>query len=153
DEEVGALLQELDLRIGATQNAMSSAGIVRECADCAGNDQGTCCGVRTGYKSGSVLLLINLLLGRSLPSGPSDTSLCYFLTERGCALRARHVICVNFICQRLKDAIPHDALCKVQEIAGREIDILFTLEECVNKKMSRGALSASPASSGPDRNL
>ncbi len=141
DNEVRANLSELDLQIEATQRAMVNAGIVNECADCATNGQGVCCGVRTGYKSDALLLLINLLLGRTLPSVPADTYHCYFLTKHGCALRARHVICVNFICQRLRDVIPHNVLCNVQEIASREIDTLFVLEECIKKKIGVATLS------------
>ena len=135
DRTIHSMLGGLDRHIETTQRAMVSAGIVKECADCAMNGEGTCCGVRTGYKSGSVLLLINLLLGRTLPSVPADTHLCHFLTKHGCALRARHVICVNFLCQRLRDVFPHNILWNVQEIAGREIDALFVLEEFINKKI------------------
>jgi len=141
DREVCSLLSELDRQIEMTQSAMIKAGIVMECADCAMDDQGTCCGVRTGYKSGSVLLLINLLLGRTLPPVPAYAYHCHFLGERGCTLRARHVICVNFVCQRLKDVFPLSVLCNVQEIAGREIDALFVLEECIKKKIGVTILS------------
>jgi len=140
DREVCALLGKLDLHIEATQGAMVGAGIVKECADCAVNGEGTCCGVRTGYKYGSILLLINLLLGRTLPPKPADTQFCHFLTKQGCALRARHVICVNFTCQRLRDALPHNSLCSVQDIAGGEIDTLFVLEECIKKKIDLATL-------------
>jgi hypothetical protein len=135
DREVFMLLGRLNQHVEATQGAMVRAGIVKECADCSVNGEGTCCGVRTGYKCGSVLLLINLLLGRILPSAPTDIHLCHFLTKQGCALRVRHVICVNFVCQRLRDVIPHNSLCSVQDIAGGEIDTLFSLEECIKKKM------------------
>ena len=130
----------LDRHIETTQRAMVNTGIVKECADCAMTGEGTCCGVRTGYKSGSVLLLINLLLGRTLPSVPADANFCHFLVKHGCALRARHVICVNFLCQRLRDVFPHNKLCNVQEIAGREIDTLFVLEESINKKIGVATL-------------
>lgn len=140
DREVCVLLDGLDLHIEATQSAMVRAGIVKECADCAINGEGTCCGVRTGYKCGSVLLLINLLLGRTLPPAPADIHLCHFLTKQGCALRARHVICVNFVCQRLKDVLTHNLLCNVQDIAGGEIDTLFVLEECIKKKIGGATL-------------
>ncbi len=135
DREVCSLLGGLDRHIETTQRAMVNAGIVKVCADCATNGEGTCCGVRTGYKCGSVLLLINLLLGRTLPSVPADSHLCHFLAKHGCALRARHVICVNFLCQRLRDVFPHNILCNVQEIAGCEIDTLFVLEECIKKRI------------------
>ncbi len=140
DSQVCALLKGLDMDIEATQSAMVRAGIVNECSDCAMSGQGTCCGVRTGYKCDSILLLINLLLGRNLPSVPADAHLCHFLTKQGCALRARHVICINFVCQRLRDVIPHNLLCNVQEIAGRDIDALFVLEECIRKKIGVATL-------------
>jgi len=119
---------------------MVKAGIVKECADCAMNGEGTCCGVRTGYNCGSVLLLINLLLGRTLPPVPADIYLCHFLTKQGCALRARHVICVNFVCQRLRDVLQHNSLCNVQDIAGGEINTLFVLEESIKKKIGVATL-------------
>ena len=140
DRQVFALLKGLDLDIEATQSAMVRAGIVNECSDCAMSGQETCCGVSTGYKCDSILLLINLLLGRNLPSVPADAHLCHFLTKHGCALRARHVICINFVCQRLRDVIPHNLLCSVQKIAGRDIDALFVLEECIKKKIDAATL-------------
>jgi hypothetical protein len=79
------LLAGLGLHIEATQSSMVGAGIVKECADCAVTGEGTCCGVRTGYKCDSVLLLINLLLGRIFPHAPADTHLWHFLTNQGCA--------------------------------------------------------------------
>jgi hypothetical protein len=79
--------------------------------------------------------LINLLLEESLPAEPQNPNLCYFLTKEGCILRARHVICVNFLCQRLRENIQHDRLVRLQEIAGEEIHSLFILEECIKKKI------------------
>lgn len=140
DREVCTLLAGLDLHIAATQSAMVRSGIVKECADCAVNGEGTCCSVRTGHKCGNVLLLVNLLLGKTLPLEPADIHLCHFLTKQGCALRARHVICVNFVCQRLREVLPHNSLCDVQDIAGGEIDTLFVLEECIKKKIGVATL-------------
>jgi hypothetical protein len=148
DGEVCAFLKGLDLHIEATQSAMVRAGIVDECSDCATNGQGTCCGVRTGYKCDSILLLINLMLGINLPSAPAYAHLCHFLTKHGCALRARHAICVNFVCQRLRDVIPHNLLCSIQEIAGRNIDTLFVLEECIKKKIGVDTLTRSRLCTG-----
>jgi hypothetical protein len=140
DREICTLLAGLDLQIAATQSAMVRTGIVKECADCAVNGEGTCCGARTGHKCGNVLLLVNLLMGKTLPSTPADTNLCHFLTKEGCVLKARHVICVNFVCQRLRDALPHSSLCDVQDIAGGEIDTLFVLEERIRMKIGVATL-------------
>lgn len=135
DKKVRTLLAQLDQQIEETQRAMVSGGIVRECADCAVNGEGTCCGKRTGYKYDRVLLLVNLLLGSSLPVQSQDPDSCYFLTREGCVLRARHVICVNFLCPRLQKNIRQEILVQVQEVAGKELDTLFLLEEYIKKKI------------------
>jgi hypothetical protein len=130
------MLSELDRNIETTQQEMELTGVVKECADCAVNGNGTCCGVRTGYKCDSILLLINLMLGRSLTFEPQDLHLCHFLTEKGCSLRARHIICVNYVCQRLRRNIPHNTLIKLQATAGNEMDSLFKLEEYTKTKIA-----------------
>jgi len=135
DEKLRILLLQLDRHIEASRQALVAGGIVRECADCAVNGEGTCCGRRTGYKYNSILLLVNLLLGRSLPVQSQDPNSCYFLTREGCVLRARHVICVNFLCVRLRKNIQHEILVQLQETEGRELNTLFSLEEYIKKEI------------------
>jgi len=135
DEKLRTLLMQLDQNIEATQKQMVAAGIVKECADCAVNGDGTCCGKRTGYKYDSIILLINLLLGKTIPLQSQDPHACYFLTQEGCILRARHVICVNFVCPRLRNNIQQEILIQVQDVAGQELDTLFLVEEYIKKKI------------------
>jgi hypothetical protein len=134
-------LIRLDQEIEATQKEMAAIGVIKECADCAINGEGTCCGSRTGHKCSSILLFINLLLGRTLPAVPDNIHLCHFLTKQGCALRARDVICVNFVCQRLRENIPHKDMARLQDIAGGEINILFLLEEYIKREIGIEALN------------
>jgi hypothetical protein len=142
DDKVRPLLIQLDQHIEATQKALGAGGIVSECADCAVNSDGTCCGKRTGYKYDRVILLVNLLLGKTIPRQSQDPHACYFLTQEGCMLRARHVICVNFLCPRLRKNIKQEMLIQVQEVAGKELDTLFLVEECIKKKV--GPVHSSP---------
>ena len=135
DEKLRILLMQLDQNIEATQKQMVAAGIVKECADCAVNGDGTCCGKRTGYKYDSIILLINLLLGKTIPRKSQDPHACYFLTREGCILRARHVICVNFVCPRLRNNIQQEILIQVQDVAGQELDTLFLVEEYIKKEI------------------
>lgn len=135
DEKLRTLLMQLDQNIEATQNQMVAAGIVKECADCAVNGDGTCCGKRTGFKYDSIILLINLLLGKTIPLKSQDPHACYFLKQEGCVLRARHVICVNFLCPRLSKNIQQKMLIQVQGVAGQELDTLFLVEEYIKKKI------------------
>jgi hypothetical protein len=143
DEKARALLVQLDQNIEATQKEMVAVGIVRECTDCAVNGDGTCCGKRTGYKYDGIILLVNLLLGKTIPLQSQDPRACYFLTQEGCVLRARHVICVNFLCPRLSKNIQQKMLIQVQDVAGQELDTLFHVEEYIKKKIG-------PVHSNPD---
>ena len=133
-------MSRLERNIDATQREMKATRVIQECADCAVNGEGTCCGRRTGHKCNIILLFINLMMGKSLPTVPDNTHLCHFLTKQGCGLRARHVICINFVCHRIKDFIPHKDLCRLQDIAGEEMDSLFVLEEYIKKKIGFDAL-------------
>ena len=137
DEKIRTLLVQLDQNIEATQKEMVAVGVIKECADCAVNGEGTCCGKRTGYKYDSVILLVNLLLGKTIPLQSQDPLACYFLTREGCILRARHVICVNFLCPRLHKNIQHEMLVRLQEVAGEELDTLFLIEEYIKKTIGQ----------------
>lgn len=141
DKELGVLLQKLSRKIESTKNAMLSAGIVRECADCAVHGEGTCCSARTASKCGSILILINLLMGTSPIPQTHDPQLCRFLTEKGCLLMARPVICINFTCRRLRENISHEKIVRVQKIAGEELDTLFVIEEYIKKKIAVESVS------------
>jgi len=142
DGKVRTLMVQLDQHIDATQKEIVAFGVIKECADCAVNGEGTCCGKRTGYKYDSVILLVNLLLGKTIPLKSQDPHACYFLTQGGCILRARHVICVNFLCPRLHKNIQHEMLVQLQDVAGEELDTLFLVEEYIKKKI--GPVHSSP---------
>jgi hypothetical protein len=135
DSTLTNLLQKLDRNIEISKNEMVTSGIVQECADCAVNGEGTCCGVHTGYKCDRVLILINLLLGVSVHIQTQEPHLCAFLTKHGCSLSARPVICVNLTCHRLSRNIPHEKLARAQRIVGEELTTLFMIEEHIKKRI------------------
>jgi hypothetical protein len=139
DNEIRSRLLHLDQNIEATWKEMVSIGIVRECRDCA-IKEGSCCGSGMENSYDEVLLLINLLLGRTLPSQAYDTTSCYFLGENGCLLRAREVICVNYLCQRISRSIQKEKLIHLQKIAGEELNTLFMLEEDIKKGLKGRSL-------------
>ena len=129
------MLLQLDKNIAASKREMASTGVTGECADCAVNGEGTCCSSRTAQKSDSILLLVNLLLNNPLPEKGGNSDLCYFLTDSGCSLRARPVICVNFVCSRIRKNIPFHTLIELQKTIGYELEILFSVEEHVKRKI------------------
>jgi hypothetical protein len=60
---------------------------------------------------------------------------CYLLGENGCLLRAREVICVNYLCGRINKNIEKEKLIQLQRTAGNELDSLFLLEEYIKKRL------------------
>jgi hypothetical protein len=64
-----------------------------------------------------------------------DTTSCYLLGENGCLLRAREVICVNYLCGRLYKNIDKEELIHLQRTAGNELNSLFLLEQSIKKRL------------------
>ncbi len=142
DPALPALLSSLDRAIGETRRVMAETGMTRVCADCSSAGDAGCCVRRVSYDCDSVILLINLLLGVSLPLRSGDRDACHFLTEAGCSLRARPVICINYLCSRLRDSIHREGLLLFQEAAGREMDSLFSTEEHIKRRLQGRGLSS-----------
>ena len=112
---------------------MFSLGVFAECKHCEEEEGGSCCGVGIEKRYNPVLLLINLLLGISLPTRVRDQNSCYFLGETGCLLDVRDVLCVNYICQKLRKKLTREELIAMQSCAGEELDTVFILHEAIKK--------------------
>jgi hypothetical protein len=67
--------------------------------------------------------------------GGHDPTSCYLLGENGCLLRAREVICVNYLCGRIYKNIEKEKLIHLQRTAGNELNSLFLLEEYIKKRL------------------
>jgi hypothetical protein len=78
-----------------------------------------------------IQLLINLLLGVSLPDRYTYLDSCYFLKADGCCLAARHVLCVIYLCAKLKQALSQEDLNALQTVIGEELDTGFALYEAI----------------------
>ena len=129
DKTIRSLLKKYQNSIEENWQTMADTGVVKECTLCALEDGGSCCGSGIENKFDVVNLLINLLMGIRLPSVPLDPTGCWFLGEKGCRIKARHVICVNFICKRLYDALGQEEIKKVQKAMEKETENAFILEE------------------------
>ena len=130
---VHGLLEKLARSIENTRKVMGEIGLLAICKHCDEDEGGSCCGRGMENKYDAVLLLINLLLGVSLPEQRSETNSCYFLKKNGCKLIARHVLCVNYICSRIERNVATVEIIKLQHIAGDEIGLLFTLHQTIKK--------------------
>ncbi|MGQ9500048.1 MAG: hypothetical protein ACUVQ6_06830 [Dissulfurimicrobium sp.] len=140
DEEISRLIEIYRAAIKNTRSAMSDAGVTALCTHCAVNDGGSCCGAGIENRFDATLLLINLLMGSSLPTARFYTAGCMFLGEKGCLIEARQLICVNYICQRLEEQIDKEALLHLKERIGEEAYAGFTLEETLKMWLKRHEL-------------
>jgi len=141
-ERKGALLghpQVLDLLDGlrrdleATRAVMLRGGVVAACRWCEEEAGGSCCGAGIENRYGSHLLLLNLLLGVTLPDRRARVENCYFLGENGCCLKARHVLCVNYLCRDLRSHLDPEVLRNLEYASGVELEQVFRLHELLKK--------------------
>lgn len=136
DHQIGTLLAALKQKIVASQKAMVDVGVAGACKLCDEQEGGSCCGRGIEDKYTPTLLLMNLLLEQSLPTKRHTENSCYFLGEHGCALRARHVICVNYLCSKIQRTIPLRDIINLQTANGEELDAVFILHEAIKKFLS-----------------
>ena len=135
DASIHAFLRKLRDCIENTNQTMLSLGVVAECRNCEEKEGGSCCGAGIENKYDAVLLLINLLLGGSPHNHEPVGNSCYFLGKNGCKLTARHVLCVNYICEKLQKKLTREQLIGLQTCAGEELDTLFFLHEAIKKRL------------------
>lgn len=130
---MASLVAAYDDAIARTWSAMWSLGVVSHCTDCAINDGGSCCGKGIEDHFDMPLLLINRLMGVELPVRRWDEHGCWFLGPQGCLIKARHTLCVNYICKRLQSSLSHEAVIALGQATVNETDAGFRLEEAVKK--------------------
>ena len=130
---IRTLLNKLHECIENTKDSMLKRGVVAECKHCEEQEGGSCCGTGIENKYDVELLLVNLLLEASWRGQQSSQNSCYFLGEKGCKLMARHVLCVNYICEKLQKKLTRAELIELQICAGEELDTLFFLHEAIKK--------------------
>lgn len=135
DPLIGSLIHKLQRCLENTRKKMLTLQVASECKSCEEEEGGSCCGSGIENKYDVVLLLINLLLGCPLQNPEPLGNSCYFLGKQGCKLTARHVLCVNYICDKLQKKLTRDELIGLQTCAGEELDTLFFLHEAVKKRL------------------
>lgn len=121
DRELTRHLEDYDREIRSTRRLMGMLGTFSDCSDCAARTPGGCCGAGIEDWYEIPLLLANLLLGYKIPRVRIHDSCCLFLGENGCRLHARHDICVNYLCDRIKKRLSPPDLQGLMTQAGREL--------------------------------
>jgi hypothetical protein len=138
DNRIPPLLERLERNVHASMQAMRALRVVQTCKRCEELEGGSCCGAGIENRYDGLQLLINLLLGVALPERETFTDSCYFLQADGCCLKARHVLCVNYLCTKLKGTLSHDDIIALQTIVGEELDTGFALYEAIKSHVGLG---------------
>jgi hypothetical protein len=133
DELVNDLLFRLKGAIEASRREMEATGVIAACRHCEEQDGGSCCGAGIEDHYGSLLLLINLLLGSQIPEKRADPAGCLFLGPSGCVLRARHTLCVNYLCAKATKGKEPQKIAALRSREGVEMETLFRLQERLHK--------------------
>lgn len=139
DGRIRSLLERLEHNIGTSMRAMRALRVVQACKWCEEQEGGSCCGAGIENRYDVLQLLINLLLDISLPDRRRSPDSCYFLLADGCGLKARHVLCVNYLCKKLEESLCKGELNMLQATVGEELDTGFALHEAVRKEVGREA--------------
>lgn len=122
------LLAQLDQDLELSRQTMIDLGIVSACTSCdAASPVGSCCSTGLENKFDAALLLINLLLGIQLPQKTSRPDSCHFLGPMGCLLKARDMICIDYLCPELEKSLGTLGLMRIQTVSGYEIKTIFLL--------------------------
>jgi len=141
DRRLADLLATLNGAISRSRETMLRTGIVGLCRECEEKEGGSCCGAGLEKHYSGLILLINRLLGVTLPADREETSSCFFLSSSGCRLLARHVLCINYVCHKITSRIKPVQLASLREAEGEEILLLFQVNERL-KKLVKGEPAA-----------
>jgi hypothetical protein len=140
DGEISGLLAGLEREIEASRKAMRAGGVMLACRACEETEGGSCCGAGIERKYDGYLLLINLMLGVELPEERLEPNSCFFQGAEGCRLKARHVICINYLCKKVTDQVEPEDLSLLREAEGAELHTLFRLHERIKKLLREMSL-------------
>ena len=136
DSEVGRLLGLYKREILRSYELMEMFSVVTECAMCATQvPGGGCCGVGIEDWYDEFVLLLNLLLGREIPTERLRQKDCLFLGHTGCQLFARHHFCVNYLCSRITDLLGPAELSDLRAQSGKELFLCWKLERLLRTKL------------------
>jgi len=133
NHRVRSLLETMERRAVGSLQAMVDYGIVEACRHCDEEEGGSCCGAGIENRYSPVLLLVNRLMGAILPQERLMENGCYFLGAKGCTLKARDVLCVNYLCLKIQKMLPLEDLIRLQRTTGDELDSVFVLQETIKK--------------------
>jgi hypothetical protein len=136
DREIARLLAVLEERVWRSHRARVEAGIAEMCARCEQDKGSSCCGADLEDRHDGVILLINLLLGATLPRESRSPRDCLFLGENGCMLVVKDLLCVNFLCKAVNETVKPEKIDVMRAREGEELETFFELHARVCSVLS-----------------
>jgi hypothetical protein len=136
DAEVKGLLELLQENILASGTVSRDLGVLALCKRCEEEEGGSCCGAGIENRYFPPLLLVNLLLGVNLPEDRCFANSCYFLGKEGCGLKARDILCINYLCSEIQRLLAPEKVATLQAVTGEEMETVFVLHEAVKRFIS-----------------
>ncbi|MFN3533870.1 MAG: hypothetical protein ACK4WB_00590 [Desulfatiglandales bacterium] len=127
--EVKEASTELSKAIARKAEILKALGLSEICKRCDIEEGGSCCGRGIENYYDEPLLLLNCILGVSLHVRRREKDSCLFLGTHGCILRARHTLCVNYLCEKILNRFSPYSLMELKEAEGRELEYTFRLCE------------------------
>ncbi len=138
DAATARLLARLEAALDRSRRVLRASGVAEICRRCELLEGGSCCGVGIEERYDAFQLLINLLIGIDLPDRRFSPDSCYFLGPEGCRLAARHVLCVNYLCGKIKARLTPAEILEIQTVVGEELDVGFVLYERIKEIVRSG---------------
>ena len=136
DSEIDRLLGLYRKEISRSYELMGKFGVVTACTICATQvPGGGCCGAGIEDWYDEFVLLLNLLLGRKIPTERLRKKDCLFLGPTGCQLFARHHFCINYLCSRITDLLSPAELTALRAQSGKELFLCWQLERILRTQI------------------
>ena len=134
DHRINGLISQLQDDLRLSWKCMIDYGIGSRCAHCDSTaPQGSCCSQGLEDKYDTSLLIANLLLGLNLPRTHVRQESCFFLGYRGCTLRVRNMLCVDYLCPELEKELGPGSVAEIQNITAGEAKTTFLLCDAIKK--------------------
>ena len=131
DKKYSSLLKDLEAAIEDSWKLMKDLGVVDICSECAGEKAGGCChfGIETCYTN--MIILMNLLLGVTIPEKRKFANNCLFVGEYGCLLKVRFKTCIHHLCPKLKKSLNEYDLFRLRAVNNYEIKLCVQAESAI----------------------
>jgi hypothetical protein len=116
--------------------AMRSMGMSELCARCGSQLAGGCCSAKMAEETDSMLLLINLSAGFEVSPKRDDGYECRFLGPKGCSLRFKPFLCLNYLCRQIQTGSSSEQLGSIRGATSEFLGQLVVLEDLVRRQLA-----------------